>query len=147
MFYNIVCAEVFASTLFDNMLIKTIRTHLGIIIQHDMQVFSLIPLHCNYLWHDSSVGDCFVLWSCLGAVLEQDLQFHCQCFTEQSQQFLPSYTLLVTQHFSSLMQKGHSETFQSTPPFSQALILLNPTGPSSAKAACKAYLSQPQVSS
>lgn len=40
MFYNIVCAEVFASTLFGNTLIKTIRAHLGIIIQHDMQVFS-----------------------------------------------------------------------------------------------------------
>jgi len=40
MFHNIVSAEVLASMLFDNTLIKTIRTHLGIIIQHDMQVFS-----------------------------------------------------------------------------------------------------------
>lgn len=69
-----------------------------------------------------------MLWSCPGAVLEQELQFHCQCFTEQSQQFLRSYALLVTQHFSSFMQKRHSEMIQSTPPFSRAMILLNPTG-------------------
>jgi len=36
MFHKIVCAEVFASTLFDNMLIKAISTHLCIIIQHNM---------------------------------------------------------------------------------------------------------------